>query len=86
MKKVLFVGSNKANVHIAKTDEVLHVAPSEPDAAFFAKPAAFTERSPSQRRQEFNRRFPGLPCPKCMIQGDAEADAAYYHRQDDRGK
>lgn len=86
LKTVLFVGPNEANLHLAKIDEVKTVVPGEPAAALFARPSGFTERSPMQRRQEFNKRFPDRPCPTCLMQGDAEADAVYYERQGDRGR
>lgn len=81
LKEVLLIGKTDADVYVSKINEVVSVVPGEPAPALFHKPEGYTERSPSARRSEFNRRYPRVSCPACALDNDRRSDEAYNRQR-----
>ena len=86
LRQVLSLGKTTADLSPASIKEVTRVTISDPPSSFFETPPGYTERSPSQRRAEFSRRYPEVAIPENLRQADQQADQVYHQRQLDRGK
>lgn len=89
LKSTTFRGRTEADMYTSSITEVSQVTVGEPAPSLFETPAAYVERSPSQRRQEFNARYPETAaqvCHSCLQTGDQRADEVYFRSQSDRGK
>jgi hypothetical protein len=60
----------------------------EPEASLFQRPAGYVERSPLQRKEKFNKRYPETAARSCQScsQSTSEAEGLYFRRQSDRGR
>jgi len=86
LKVTITIGNTDAESYVAKISEVTGISLGEPTPALFVKPAGYTERSPSQRRTEFYRRYPQGGCPSCIVEADKRSDEAYHAKQSNRGR
>lgn len=86
LKKNLYLGQSEADLQVVKINEVIQVVKEAPAQALFERPQGYFERSPLQRRAEFQKRYPGVDCPTCVVQSETDLDAMYYRRQNDRGR
>ncbi len=89
LKSATFRGPTAADVYLSSTTELSSVTVGEPPSQLFERPAGYVERSPSQKRQEFNKRYPERAanlCQSCLQQSDQRGDEVYFSRQSDKGK
>lgn len=86
LKAVVRVGKSEAEMRLSNVEEVTEIKMGEPDASLFAIPPSYTELTPSQVTEEFNRRYPELAqsCPNCTKKGDEVGDRKYFKSRGDR--
>jgi hypothetical protein len=85
LKQIFYIGSTAADMYAANVKEVTQITTTEPPPVLFEKPSGYAERSASQRRSEFSRRYPEVPIPEPLREADREDDRLYHLRQADRG-
>jgi hypothetical protein len=86
LKQIFYIGHTAADLYAANVKEVTQVSIGDPPSTLFEKPAGYTERYASQRREEFARRYPEVPIPEPLREADRQEDEQYHRRQADRGK
>jgi hypothetical protein len=86
LKQVLSLGKTTADLYAASIKEVTQVTLREPPPSLFEPPAGYQERYPSQRREEFSRRYPEVAISERLLEADREADKIYHQRQANRDK
>lgn len=67
LKRTVFRGSTEADLYLSNLDEAFQVTVGEPVSSLFEKPSAYVERSPLQKREEFNRRYPETVCSSLPV-------------------
>jgi hypothetical protein len=86
MREAFYIGKTANDLYAANVKEVTQITIGEPAQELFEIPQGYIERSPSQRRSEFARKYPEESIPQSLREADRQDDDVYFRRQADGGK